>query len=479
MKKITRGKNTKILLVNTKPEQPVNIWGPALGLCYLSSYLKSKGYTNISGIDLNVDSEKELKEELSDADIVGICCFTNSLGNSLHVAKLAKQNDSIVVLGGPHPTLCPEEVLENENVDFVIISEGEVRFYKLVDSLVKNQLKKINEIDGIGHKPSGRVTVQEKKSDIKDLDSLPFPDRTIFKLDRYKARHVTILASRGCPYRCTNCQPALTKVAGVFRTRSTDNVIKEIKEIVNKYHTNMLSFVDNDVTINRKWIEEFCRKVIEMNLDTTWQCQGRVNTLDRGLMALMKEAGCDYIGLGIESGSQEVIDKILLKGIDLERAKQVVDEARELEIPLHTFFIIGIPGETKKDIEKTIDFASRINSASVGFSIGTPWPDSGFYLTSKAKSWLLFKSWTELHQKRRCYIKTDDFTPDDIERYRNKIYELFKGKGWLAVEYTFQFFNPHYDKSLLKRLVKTISFRFLSISQIRFLLRAFSIKKSS
>lgn len=438
-----------IVLVVPEPKEKFTSYGPPLGLCYLSAYLKMNGYHDIKGIDLNIDSVEDLKEilKVNDKNIVGIYCATKTFNESMEIAKIAKENKSIVIMGGPHPTLCPEEILQNENVDYVVIGEGEISFYKLVNSLTGNKsFEEIESIEGIGYKNQDEMVIKYNNNIISNLDSLPFPDRELFDPYKYASRAMTAMATRGCPYGCTNCKPALDLICGKYRIRSVENILTEIKEdVIGKYNYDIVHFVDNDLTVNKKWIREFCNRIIDDEIKFTWGCQGGIRTLDKDLMTLMKKAGCISIGIGIESGSQRVLDDIIHKKINLIDAKNVVDLANETGIGIHVWFMIGIPLETKDEMMETVNFASYLNASSIGFSISTPWPKTGFHEICETNGFLLTDDWGEYNEKRYCNIKTNDFSPEDIEECRQTIFKVFKNKGWFVDKSNFIMYNPYYS----------------------------------
>ena len=440
-----------IVLVVPEPKEKYTSYGPPLGLCYISAYLKMKGFHDVKGVDLNIDSIEDLKRSLTDDEnnIVGIYCATKSFDESMAIAKIAKKNGSIVIMGGPHPTLCPEEILQNENVDFVVIGEGEINFYKLVTAVYEN--KSFEELEGIGYKNNqGELVVKYNNNFIKDLDSLPFPDRELFDPYKYPSGAMTVMATRGCPYACKNCKPALDLICGKYRIRSVENVLAEIKDvIIGKYHYNSLHFVDNDLTVHKKWITEFCNKIIEEKIEFTWGCQGGTKTLNKDLMALMKNAGCTNIGIGIESGYQRVIDEVIHKKIDLIDSKNVVGWANEVGIGIHIWFMIGIPLETIDEMTETVNLAASLNVTSIGFSIGTPWPKTGFYEICEKNDFFLTDKWGEYNEKRYCKIKTDDFSPEDVEKCRQTIFEVFINKGWFVSKDNFIMYNPYYNNSYM------------------------------
>lgn len=443
-----------IILVVPEPKEKFTSYGPPLGLSYLSAYLKMKGFHDIQGVDLNIDSIEDLKDLFvkDENNIVGIYCATKTFNESMEIAKIVKEYDSTVIMGGPHPTLCSEEILKNENVDFVVIGEGEISFYELVTAISKNKsFEEIERIEGIGYKnDQGKIVVKHDNNHVTNLDTLPFPDRELFDQYRYPSRAMTAMATRGCPYACTNCKPALDLICGKYRIRSVENILTEINEdIIRKYNYNIVHFVDNDLTVNKKWIKTFCNKIIEENIKFTWGCQGGIRTLDKELMSLMKKAGCTNIGIGIESGSQRVLDELIHKNTNLIDAKNIIKWADEIGMGMHIWFMIGIPLETINEMKETVKFASSLNVSSIGFSISTPWPKTGFFEVCENKGFLLTDNWGEYNEKRHCYIKTDDFGPEDIEKCRQKIFEIFKNKGWFVDKTNFLMHNPYYNKNYI------------------------------
>lgn len=439
----------KILLVSPAPKEAFSQLWPTLGLCYLSSYLKSKGFGSIAGIDLNIDTWESLESNIKNNDLIGIYCSTKAMKSALSVAQLAKSMGKFTVMGGPHVSVLPEEILSKDYVDFVILSEGEESFCELINFL--NEKLPYYSIDGFGYKKDGKMIINPKTRYIKNLDDIPFPDRSLFKFDQKNA--ISFCATRGCPYKCANCQPALSIQTCTFRMRSVENIIAELKIIgVGKY----VHFVDNDLTVNKKWLKNLCTRIIDEKLDMKWDCQGRVNTLDIELMTFMKKAGCTAIGLGIESGSQQFLDSFLRKQIKLVRAMEIFNEAKKIKMPLHCWYIIGIPTETKEDIERTIHFSLENDVASVGFSIGTPWPGTIFYQIASENKWILAKDWDEYNEKQYSKLRTKDWGPEDIAQYRNLIIERFRDKGWDVNETDFIFTNPIQMYSPIVRITRKI-----------------------
>lgn len=439
----------KILLVNPKPLEPYTVYGPSLGLCYLSAYLRERGISSIEGIDLNLDPPEELNPAILRADLVGVYCSTKALRPALAVAGQAKAAGKTVVFGGPHVSILPEEILRNPHVDYVILSEGEASFHELVQAIRGGG--DLSGIDGLGYKDDGRIVIRPRTRYIRDLDTIPFPDRSLFSFDT--SQNITFCATRGCPYKCANCQPALSLQTCAFRMRSVENVLAELRETAQGKEVH---FVDNDLTVNRKWIRKLCDGIISEGISIRWNCQGRVNTLDRELMATMKKAGCCHVGIGIESGSQRLLDGFLKKQIDLRMAEKVIADAVEVGLPLHGWFIIGIPTETKEDIEETVRFALSHEFATVGFSIGTPWPGTAFHRISAENGWILPGEWEDFNEKRYSWLRTPHWGPEDIGFIREEIIRRFRRKHWDVNENDFIFTNPFLGYTPVRRAFKVL-----------------------
>jgi anaerobic magnesium-protoporphyrin IX monomethyl ester cyclase len=443
----------RILLATPKPADAFIPYGPPIGLCYLSSFLKQHGHGEVRGVDLNVQPLEDFAAALEDADLVGLYASTKSIKPAWELARLAKARGCTVVLGGPHPTLCPDETLAEAAVDFAVRGEGESTLLELV-RLLEAGTGEAAAIDGLSYRSAGDGSIvhTRERRVFSQLDDLPFPDLSLFDLGRYPSIDLSVAATRGCPYRCTNCQPALDKLCGRFRTRTVENVIAEIESL--RRHPvwcGHVHFVDNDLTINRRWITQFCNEVIGRGLRIRWACEGRANTLDRELLGLMKRAGCRMVGMGVESGSDRVLREIIRKGITRRQALDVVTWAREVGIDVHCWFIIGIPGETLEEMRETIALAASLEATSIGFSIGTPWPGTGFHAVSREKGYLLSSDWEDYNEKGVSRLRTEAFGPEDVETVRQEILRVFAAKGWRANVPTFVIRNLNYRTTVLAR----------------------------
>jgi len=433
----------KILLVNPFVRGAVsNI--PSIGMCYLSAMLKKNGY-EVYGLDLQYDKEQRFDILVPMMDVLGIKTISKAVPEVIRLAKKAKQlNPKIkVVIGGPHATLRPDECIKENSIDFVVSGDGDFAILGIADALNANN--DFSDVKGLTWKENGNVKSNQKEW--IDLDVIPFPDRELFDINRYKEYKfyypfLPMIASRSCPYNCSNCMPALREICGPFRYRSVDNVVAEMEELVTKYNHHRVWFNDSDLTVSREWIENFCNKLIKKNLKMIWGCNGRANTLDRKMIRLMKKAGCITIHFGVESGNQEVVTKILRKGIDLERVKKVIYEANLVKMRTHCWFMIGIPGETKEQMIETLNYAKNLDCNSLQISPVVPHPGIDLEKMAEAHGWILPHKPEDLENPERISLfKTDDWDPDYIKYMENRWFKEFGDIGWFVDKKNFLFRN--------------------------------------
>lgn len=431
--------------------------GPPLGLRYISAILKQNGFDNVAWVDLHQDPASKFELEIMKADIIGIHTVSRMFPEAARIAQTAKGlNPNLkVIIGGPHASLEPEEVVSVEAVDVAVIGEGEYAFLELVKELEKGG--GLSGIEGIYYKTDGIIRKNAPRKWIENLDEVPFPDFELFGgHKRYllwpSYSSAAIAASRSCPYVCTVCQPALKEIIGPYRQRSVKNVIAEINFMTERYGIRKFNFLDNTFTVNRDWVVRFCEELIKRQLRIEWSCAGTVGNVDKELFMQMKKAGCSLIAFGIESGSQYVLNNVLHKRHSIERAREIIREAKEAKLQTHCWFMVGIPGETKEQIFETVEFAKGIGSDSLMFSVVVPQPHAAIEKTSKEKKWILPHQLSDLEKAglypfsrfktdewlgRSSLFKTDEWAPEFIEDVKERIVRDFDEMGWTREGFTF------------------------------------------
>jgi anaerobic magnesium-protoporphyrin IX monomethyl ester cyclase len=361
----------------------VHPFEPPLGLANLIAYLKKHG-EKAGLIDLQAlgmtDAELKARLKKSRPDLVGITAMTPTYPSALRLAKFVREAlpKAKIVMGGVHPTIMPEPVFEEAPVDFVIRGEGERPMLALV------QGKPPSDIDGLCYLKDGRPVTKAKAKGIDPLDELPMADYGAFPAERYieynrRLRGISglsMLVSRGCPYHCAFC--AVEGAMGrKYRIKEPAAAIDEMQALKEKFKIDGIWFKDSIFDLKRDWVKKFCKGLLARGLDMKWQMNTRVDLVDADMLSLMKEAGLVQVDLGIESGSQKTLDT-LNKKITVEQIRNAVETAKRY-VKVSGFFMIGVPGETEKDISDTFRLAKELDLDRYSFSIFVPLPGSDLY----------------------------------------------------------------------------------------------------
>ena len=382
----------KILLVNPSPWSNINsrlaqsvnraqgIY-PPLGLAYNAAILEQNGH-EVKILDCYAENLTE-QQTLSrikkfSPDLVGVYAMTPLVQEAYKISRMAKQQGITTVIGGPQMFAYPAETVSNPSIDYGIAWEGEISFPQFTDFLEKKA--RINEVEGLVYKQGKRIK-QNPGRTLAKLDELPFPARHLLKNNLYgsilsKRPYTTTMTSRGCPYHCDYCFKPPTE--NRMRFRSGKNVADEIEHCIKKYGTREIWFYDDTFTINRKHVREVCKEILKRRIKISWQAPTRVDVLDENTLKLMKQAGCEMLRLGIESGDEETL-KLMNKKTSLKIIKNAVRMLKQTDIKIFGFFMLGYPGETLKSMEKTIKLPRELDLDWAMFSKVTPFPKTPLY----------------------------------------------------------------------------------------------------
>lgn len=335
-----------------------------LGLTYIAAVLKSHGFSSAI-LDTSFPGMKpeRLEEKLThfEPDIVGITSMTSNYPGAVRAAKMVKlwNPECIVVLGGIPATFMHREVLSTvPEIDVVVRYEGEYAMSELSNAIDKNT--SLEEVKGISFKKEGRLVSTPFRGRIENLDELPYPAHDLLEpspdeyVGRYGARNFPVITTRGCPFGCVYCS-TMAFHGRKYRTRSVANVIGELEYLIEKFNANSISFVDDNFTMQKERVFKLCEEMKRRNLSMDWGCSARVDQVSEELLYVMKGAGCKDIFFGIESASQRVLD-IVRKGFNVQQAKDAVKTAEKLGIRTHCSFIIGLPGESRRSLNKMLAF---------------------------------------------------------------------------------------------------------------------------
>jgi radical SAM superfamily enzyme YgiQ (UPF0313 family) len=357
---------------------------PPLGICSLAAVLEEADH-DIQLVDLAVltwDYEWLKKKIQSfNPEILGISALTASFPRTLLIARYLKEEfpDIPIVLGGIHPTFTDEKTLsENDCIDIIVRREGEITFLELLTAMQKGESFK--SIDGLTFWDDGRIVRTPDRPFIRDLDSLPIPAYHLLEtIDIYnEVQSQLVVSSRGCPNHCIFCSTS-AYWGHFWRGMSPHRVLEEMDILVYEYNAKRIVFGDDLFTLNKKRVHQICDGLEERGNYVEWLCSVRADSIDLELLKHMKRARCVGVFIGVESGRQESLDK-MMKRTTVETNLQAVQMCREANLETTTSFVLGLPWETEDNIKETIDFAvNRLGSSEVIWSLLHPDVGSRIY----------------------------------------------------------------------------------------------------
>ena len=385
------GSKTKTLLINPDTPRLYQFGGASgfpMGLGYIAAVLEKDFDVSIIDIGAEGVSSDQLKERISaiKPKIVGITSDTLSFQRAIDIATLVKRvnKDVTIVIGGAHANAMPDYPLKYDCFDISVYGEGERTAVELWDRIEKGQ--SYENIKGICFRKNDEIMVNPPREFIENLDELPYPARHLFPMDKYTGDDTlethpvySINTSRGCPYSCAFCSNNVA-FGRKYRYRSAKNVVDEIESLIHRYAVKGIYFREDLFTANRQRVVDICNEIIKRGLHFNWECESRINTVDEELLQTMKNAGCELIWFVVESGSQRVLD-ILNKQIKLAQTREVFDLCHKIGIKTGASLIFGIPGETREEMQKTIELAEDLKSKCkwIGFVVFTGFPHSPLY----------------------------------------------------------------------------------------------------
>lgn len=355
----------------------VKIFSPDLEF---SSYGKGDNViTKYENVSKKINAVKNRLEEIVNSfqpEVVGISLWTAKVKVGLELASHIKKinSDIIVIAGGIHATILPDEVLKNVMVDFVIRGEGEFAFVSLLESIRAGKDPKKEQIDCLSFLDEGGQAIHNPIKYCQNMDELPFPAYEHFinyeKFD--KNTFQSVMFSRGCPFYCNYCASYMIWTRKP-RYHSPSYIVKMIKHIHQKFGTNYFRFDDDTFTLKRRSVHEICQLLKQEQIPIKWCCDTRVELVTYELLSEMKSAGLDYVLMGIESGDTEV-RKIIKKTSSLEATRKAFKIASEVGINTTGYIMIGFPGETYEQATRTLDFTEEIQPTFPCISICIPYP---------------------------------------------------------------------------------------------------------
>ncbi len=430
----------KIVLIN--PASQEKVYGkihkhlpptaPSLGVLYLAAVLEENkipvyvidAYGENYNLERTVEEIKRLKP-----DIVGYTVMTTVLGVVVELARRVKEDlpCSLNIVGGPHITAMPVESLINYPfLDISVIGEGEYTLLEIA------QGRNLNEIKGIAYRQKdGEVVLNPPREGFIDVDKLPLPAKHLIDLAKY--HHAlfesygkpltTLLTSRGCPYQCTFCSSQVT-FGRRIRFRNVESVMAEVDSLIEKYRIKAIEFRDDVFTVNKARVIKLSEELGKRKI--AWIANARLDIIDDDMVKAMKEGGCKLLEVGVESGSQKILDEYR-KGIKIEQILKAFEIFNRYKIDTLAFFIFGALSETAKTAQKTIDLAKKIKPTFVEFFILNPMPGSPAYKTALEKGMMKSIDWTEVSSPQffKPIIKHPNFSEEELVGLIKRAYKEF------------------------------------------------------
>ena len=418
---------------------------PPIGLAYIGAVLENdydvrildsvvEGYETEVKVDQNVIRYGLTYEEIEkrirafQPDVVGISnIFSSGFNEALEISAIVKKisPEILTVLGGPHPSALPKEVLKHKEIDFVVLGEGEYSFRDLLRGIEQDDF---SNLDGVAFRNNGDVHVIPKLKFIENLDELPFPARHLLPMQKYfdigeafivtqKKPFTPLNTSRGCVARCTFC-PVHATWGGRWRARSAENVLDELEHLVKMYGVKEIHFDDDNLVLNKKRARKLFQGIIDRKLDIVWTVPTGLAlwAVDEDLLELMRESGCYKLFLAIESGDEHILYDVINKPLRLEKVKPLIKKMKSLGIEVESFFVVGMPGETRESLKRSFRYARSLDIEATHFFFANPMPGTRLWDICVENSYFREGFNFDRIRVERANIDTPGFPASELER---------------------------------------------------------------
>jgi len=424
-----------------------------LGLCYVAAAFEKAG-AKVIILDYIVRKyfPEKLIEELSlfQPDVIGATSVTMNFQKAVSIIKTAKEKfpSSITMMGGPHVSFDYKNTLmQYPEVDLIVVGEGEQTIAELVPVL--GDQSAWQTIKGVAYRDNSAIVFTGERELIRDLDALPFPSRYLLPMSRYLALGfpISIITSRGCPSRCIFCQ-GHRMVGHRVRNRNPQLVVAEIEYLLS-FGFERVNFSDDFFTSNPKRVKEICSEIKQRGLSFGWGVFARADSVNTELLSIMRDAGCDTVFFGLESGNQEMLDRIK-KHVKLDRIRQAVVDSKAAGMTVFGSFIVGLPGETHKTMMDSHHFSKELDII-YGYHFLAPFP--GTEVMERMDQYdlkLLSNNWSDFDANRPI-VQTSQLQPQDMEAFVETFFMQHARSVDLDTE-------KRYRQGLLNQMEKTVFF---------------------
>ena len=424
--------NTILLMTTAPPENGAWYLGkrlPPIGLMYVAAALEKAGF-QVQMLDnylMNkpIEEVKQLVTKTNPA-IVGITCGSATYRRCIETARAIKEAlpTCKVVVGGWHASYVPDSLLESPEIDYVVMGEGEKAVTELATCIVNGNEPAAITIPGVACRRAG-ANIKNPPKFIEKMDEIPYPARHLLPLELYdrtieylNVKPADVMSiSRGCVFHCGFCETR--KLWGnICRGFSPQRVIGEIQDLQSKYGTKGIYFINDNFTLRKKETLELCDLMVKNKLHLEWVCDTRVDLVNQELLEAMSRAGCKTIWFGVESGSQKILQRIG-RDTTLAQIENAFKLCRKNNIKTACSFMLGVPGETLKDMEASLKFAKKLNPDWCIFNVFIANPDSKMY-----QEVLDSKKYDQLDDFLLS-VKTDEFDYNSLMAVQRRFFKEF------------------------------------------------------
>lgn len=444
---------------------------PNIGVASIVAYARKHGFDagfwDLAAERVEINAAAKLVHR-HNVRVFGMSCYTLDMVNAGRVARAIKaaSPQTLVVVGGYHPSALPERTLQEfPSIDLVIFGEGEETARELLEAVESGA--GVETVAGIAWRNGKEIVRNQPRPQLPSLDEIPFPYYDGLRLDIYKKMYswnhgvtLPVNASRGCPYTCTFCYRSH---GNRMRYRTVDNILAEVERDIVDYQANHIIFVDETFTLHKRRTHELCEGLIARGLHKKiqWMCETRVDAVTPQLLTLMKRAGCSLISYGVETGHQDTMD-LIEKKITVEQVHNAFTWTTQAGLLSGANFIIGHPNDTAAKIKKTAAFARSIHTTYAQFAVMTPFPGTEIWeMAHKPGSAyrILSENWDDYGKQVGNSLELHHLTRRELERLQIRSYQLFYFRPWKV-----------------RRLLEIVDFG----SLVRFALRTFvqSLRRS-
>jgi len=441
-----------------------------IGLSYIASYLRDKNI-EVKIVDTQVVT-KPLNSVIREfnPDIIGITCVTALVHSTIEVARIIKKEfpEKMIIVGGIHPTVRPQDFLVEKSIDYVALGEGEITMYEFVRAVDLGQDPAT--VPGIMCMRSGKVVSAPLRQMVKDIDTFPMPAWDLLPMDEYRVspdnrtgeRIGVVLTSRGCPFDCIFCSNRLL-TQKTYRAHSVERVCNEVDNLIKNYKVKQIFINDDNFAVDKNRAKDICREFIKRDINTkiSWWAEARADCVDEELLLLMAKANCRIISYGLESGNQRLLD-LIQKRITLQQIREAIELTKKTGIEIRASFILGLPTETREESLRTIRFAKELNIDQVRFALATPFPGTRLWEIAQEEGTLAFDSWKQFSMMAGYSRGLPVYAPKG--RSRQELAKLQRRANLMF------YLRPRIMTTFLKRMTDLRAIRDISYGAYRFIL---------